>query len=98
MEDAPKNTNPLATALAKAQGEMPNAIFNRINPHFKSRYADLAAIREATTPALSKHGLKLNHRTKILEDKSMLVVGVLSHGESNTEETSEWLITATTPQ
>lgn len=49
--------NELATALALAQAEMPNAVFNRSNPYFNSKYADLAAIREATLPALTKHGL-----------------------------------------
>ena len=36
--------NELAAALAKAQGAMNNATMNRINPHFKSKYADLAAL------------------------------------------------------
>jgi hypothetical protein len=38
---------------------MKNAPLNKVNPHFKSRYADLAAIRDATIPALSKHGLAI---------------------------------------
>ena len=49
--------NELAAALAAAQGEMQNAAMSAENPHFKSRYADLAAIRNATIPALSKNGL-----------------------------------------
>jgi hypothetical protein len=53
----------LAAALAAAQSEMPNASFNRVNPHFKSQYADLAAIREATLPALSKNGLSVVQTT-----------------------------------
>lgn len=51
----------IATALAKAQGEMENAIFNKVNPHFGSSYADLAAIRDATVPALSKNNLAIYH-------------------------------------
>lgn len=51
--------NELAAALAAAQGEMANAPLNKVNPHFKSRYADLAAVRDATIPALSKHGLAI---------------------------------------
>jgi hypothetical protein len=47
----------LFTAIAAAQGEMKSASFNKINPHFKSRYADLAAIISASVPVLSKHGL-----------------------------------------
>ncbi len=49
----------LATALAKAQGEMKAAAFNRVNPHFKNKYADLAAIWEAVRGPLSKHGLSV---------------------------------------
>lgn len=47
----------IAAALAKAQGEMQNAPLNKVNPHFRSKYADLAAIRDAVIPALSKHGI-----------------------------------------
>ena len=47
----------LAGALAKAQGMMENAVMNRTNPHFKSRYADLAAIINAARKALSANGL-----------------------------------------
>jgi hypothetical protein len=47
----------LAAALAKAQGAMENAIMNRVNPHFKSRYADLAAVFDAARKPLSANGL-----------------------------------------
>lgn len=55
--------NELAKALASAQAEMSNAPLNRQNPHFKSKYADLAAVRDATIPALAKHGLALTQVT-----------------------------------
>jgi hypothetical protein len=51
--------NEFAGALAKAQGEMENAILNKVNPHFKSKYADLAAIRDAIIPSLAKHGIAM---------------------------------------
>lgn len=47
--------NEFAGALAQAQGEMENATLNKVNPHFKSKYADLAAIRDAVVPALAKN-------------------------------------------
>lgn len=59
--------NELATALAAAQAEMKNAKLNKINPHFKSRYADLAEIRDTVTPALSKHQLSLVHGVEPVE-------------------------------
>lgn len=49
--------NELAAALAKAQGLMSNATLNKVNPHFRSKYADLAAIRDAVTVPLASNGL-----------------------------------------
>ena len=49
----------LAAALAAAQGMMQNAIMNRVNPHFKSKYADLAAIWDAARKPLSANGLSI---------------------------------------
>jgi len=47
----------LATALALAQGEIGGAAKSKVNPHFKSSYADLAEVSDACRPALSKHGI-----------------------------------------
>jgi hypothetical protein len=49
--------NELAAALAQAQGAMENAAKNKVNPHFKSRYADLAAVLDAIRIPLSANGL-----------------------------------------
>lgn len=49
----------LATALAKAQGELKHAVKDSLNPHFKSKYADLASVWEACREALSKNGLSI---------------------------------------
>jgi hypothetical protein len=53
----------LAKALAAAQGEIKNATLNKVNPHFKSKYADLAAIRDAVVPSLAKHGIAVTQGT-----------------------------------
>ncbi len=47
----------LATALAKAQGQMTAAKKDAANPFFKSKYADLAAVVEAVKGPLSANGL-----------------------------------------
>jgi hypothetical protein len=47
----------IAAALAKAQGEMEGATKSAANPFFKSKYADLASVREACMGPLSKHGI-----------------------------------------
>jgi ERF superfamily len=60
--------NELAAALAKAQGAMNNASMNRINPHFKSKYADLAALWDAVRKPLSDNGLSV---VQIIRDGSL---------------------------
>lgn len=52
-----EHVNEIAAALAKAQGAMKNAALNKVNPHFKSKYADLAGIRDTVTPALTAQGI-----------------------------------------
>ena len=49
----------LAAALAKAQGEMPVAVFDATNPFLKSKYASLGAVIQASRPILAKHKLSL---------------------------------------
>lgn len=49
--------NDIAAALAKAQGAMRPALKDATNPHFKSKYADLAANVEAAREPLSANGL-----------------------------------------
>lgn len=51
--------NELATALAKAQGEIASASKSSENPHFRSRYADLASVWDACRASLSKNGLSV---------------------------------------
>lgn len=49
----------LAAALAKAQAEIKGAAKTGENPHFRSRYADLASTWDACRDALTKHGLSI---------------------------------------
>lgn len=49
----------LSAALAKAQSEIENASKNAANPHFRSRYADLAEILNTVRPVLSANGLSV---------------------------------------
>jgi ERF superfamily len=52
-----EQVNELAAALAKAQGAMSSAAMNKVNPHFKSKYADLASVFDAARKPLSDNGL-----------------------------------------
>jgi hypothetical protein len=49
----------LATALAKAQAEMPVAVYDAQNKFLNNRYASLRAVIEASRPILAKHRLSL---------------------------------------
>lgn len=49
----------IATALVKAQKAFAPALKSSTNPHFKSKYADLAACVEAVIDALNANGIAL---------------------------------------
>lgn len=72
-----ENIDKLAPALLAAQMEMGNAVKDAKNPFFKSKYADLNAIREATYPVLNKHNVFVSQPTVVLNGinyvKTMLV-------------------------
>lgn len=55
--------NKLFEALAKAQMEMEVAKTDSTNPYFKSKYADLRSVVDASRPFLSKNGLCVIQRT-----------------------------------
>ncbi len=55
----PEDIDKLATALAKAQGEIDNVKKGKLNPHFKSAYADLASVWDAIRDELTKNGLSV---------------------------------------
>lgn len=59
------HSNPaLFAALAKAQGEVENASKNAANPHFKSKYADLAEVLNTVRPVFSENGLSIIQSTE----------------------------------
>lgn len=79
-----------APAYVAFQGEVENASKNSSNPHFKSRYADLAEVLNTVTPVLSKHGLailqspgefldgKFHVTTRLLHASGQWVEGTMS--------------------
>jgi hypothetical protein len=54
----------IASALVKAQREFGPALKTSTNPHFRSRYADLAACVEAVLDALNNNGIFLMQLTE----------------------------------
>ena len=74
----------LAGALSAAQGDMSNPEKNRENPHFKSTYADLAAVLSVVRPAFAAHGLSLVQLPLAALDE-MVMVSVILHASG------EWI-------
>ncbi len=67
-----ENLNEIATALAKAQGAIINPGKDSTNPHFQSRYADLAAGLNAIRASLSSNGIAIVQATSMDGDVMML--------------------------
>lgn len=71
--------NEIAAALAKAQGEMKPAVFNRVNPHYKSRYADFTSCMDACRLPLSKNGLAVTQLPSFSGDGRFVLSTLLLH-------------------
>lgn len=73
------NIDAIAAALAKAQGEIKNPHKSKDNPHFRSKYADIADGLEVARPVLSKHGLAIIQATEVREDDFVIMRTRLVH-------------------
>jgi len=62
----------IATALVKAQKAFGPALKSSTNPHFKSRYADLAACVEAVIQGLNDNGIALIQKNYDCNDGVMV--------------------------
>ena len=69
----------IATALAKAQASMGNAIKDAVNPAFRSKYANLAAVRDATNGPLSAAGIACVQAPAVTPDGVVSVETRLVH-------------------
>lgn len=76
----------IAKALAAAQTAMKNPEKNSFNPHFRSKYANLADVRDAVMAHLGKQGLSLVQLPTELDDGPALT-SILMH------ESGEWIET-----
>lgn len=70
----------LFAALALAQAEVENATKGSVNPHFKSRYADLAEVLNTVRPVFAKHGIAIIQSTGF-SDGLVSVTTALVHKE-----------------
>ena len=80
QEAVPVHQN-IAAALAHAQMQMGKALKSASNPHFKSKYADLASVTDACLPALNANGIAVIQPT-VDDDTGRYVKTVLIHGAS----------------
>lgn len=62
----------LAKALAAAQIELTNPVLNKVNPHFRSKYADLANVLNSVRPILGKHNIAVMQITETLDSAILL--------------------------
>jgi len=73
----------IATALVKAQKAFNPALKQSVNPHFKSRYVDLAGCVEAVIDALNDNGIYLLQKTYECENGIILeTIFIHESGES----------------
>ena len=74
----------LASALARAQVEMPVVKFDAKNPFLKNKYATLGAVVQSSVPVMHKHGLSIA-QFSISQEGRIGVRSILMH------ESGEWI-------
>lgn len=79
----------IAVALLKAQTEMANAKKGSTNPFFKSKYADLNSIREATIPILNSNGIVVLQPIVNIENKNYVKTILLHESGESMESLTE---------
>jgi hypothetical protein len=62
----------IAAAFVKAQAQFGKALKTSVNPHFKSKYADLSSCIDAVVGALNANGIGLMQRTYECKDGVMV--------------------------
>lgn len=63
--------------LIQAQQNMAPVIKGAVNPHFKSKYADLSSILEIVKPALNNNNLFLFYSTEIIQGIDYLIAKII---------------------
>lgn len=83
MSEPAKHAN-VYMALCAAQAEMGKLLKGTTNPHFKSRYAELADVTETVRKPFATHGLAYFHAIRNVEGLGVCMVTTLVHAESGT--------------
>jgi hypothetical protein len=69
----------LASSLAVVQASIEDAPKDKVNPHFKSKYADLATILQTVRPILAANGLSVTQTTGVTPEGAMVLTTTLLH-------------------
>lgn len=84
METSP-SIAALAASLAKAQASIEGAVKGKVNPAFKSKYADLSSVWDACREALTSNGLSVVQSPGHLNEGRMEMTTMLLHASG------EWM-------
>lgn len=79
MIETSETTAALDEAMAKAQSRIQAAAKDKLNPHFKSKYADLSSVWEACRDALTSNGVFISQWPVHSEDGRLHLVTRLAH-------------------
>lgn len=79
----------IAKALIKAQSNMGNANKGATNPFFKSKYADLNAVREAVLPALNECNIAVLQPIEHIDGKNFVKTMLLHESGESIESYTE---------
>ena len=85
FESMSEDIGELAGALAKAQGQMGGVAKGKVNPFYKSKYADISDCLDACLPALSKNGLAVSQGNRFCGEHGYYITTMLLH------ESGQWL-------
>lgn len=72
-----ETTGAIAAALAKAHLEIDNPELDGVNPHFKSRFATLAAVLNAVRKPMAKQGIALMQSVAIAEGRVAVTTSLI---------------------
>jgi hypothetical protein len=86
MIETSSSINAISAALLKFQGAVDGVEKNKTNPGFKSRYANLEAVRDTAVPELQKVGIVYIQSAGAIVDGVMAMTTRLIHAE-----TGEWI-------
>jgi len=85
IEKEPRDN--LINALVKAYSEITSAEFDKVNPHFKSKYASLESVIKAVKPSLVKNGILYRQVSKYTENG--ICIETIFHGHGAELPTGE---------